>query len=307
MTPAQWVDRVFTLQHNGGSFLNKINWGPQNNQTGYELTSVLGPAHASDPPDLETLRSYVRPGALDIWSDWLKISNKNRQRWRLPLWRDRTFGISSYELSSMYGWLRYILFESWNDIFGEEKHPQKFTYLKKLAGNHELTVESLHPEGGQQQWLREGPGLRYKRLYRFGDACISTFGAGIPWHRDTELKYEIAKGLLGGRPPVTPAEVVAHIGPRWHETPRAHLSTKKYIAFCEKWGIEPELVAPPKPDPGLIFDEVSTIDFSKFASFAAKPPKPQSMGSVFAAKTMITGGWTTETISTTKTISGGKW
>jgi len=51
-----FVDRIFSLQHNGGSLLNKMNWkGSVNTQE----CMTVGNAHASDIPDFPTLAMYA--------------------------------------------------------------------------------------------------------------------------------------------------------------------------------------------------------------------------------------------------------
>lgn len=48
--PTDFVNLVFALQHNGGSFLNKVNWR-RDNPAGFDLDSmksVIGPAHSGD-------------------------------------------------------------------------------------------------------------------------------------------------------------------------------------------------------------------------------------------------------------------
>lgn len=62
MPPWLFVDRVFTMQHNGGMILNKINWKPGLGRQNVGLiTHTLGPAHAHNPPILWVLHIHASP------------------------------------------------------------------------------------------------------------------------------------------------------------------------------------------------------------------------------------------------------
>lgn len=62
---AMFVDRVFTLEHNGGCFLNKITW--QGNIK--DLRKVFA-AHSSNPPNLQMLLLYANPTIRDLWNEY---------------------------------------------------------------------------------------------------------------------------------------------------------------------------------------------------------------------------------------------
>lgn len=55
-----FVDRVFTLQHNGGSLLNKISWPVRNDSYGGVHSMIeIGNAHAADIPNFSVLLRYA--------------------------------------------------------------------------------------------------------------------------------------------------------------------------------------------------------------------------------------------------------
>lgn len=57
ISPATFVDRVFSLQHNGGSLFDKGSWGVENGQgwSYYELNTWILPAHGRNPEPAWTL------------------------------------------------------------------------------------------------------------------------------------------------------------------------------------------------------------------------------------------------------------
>lgn len=87
ITPEQWVDRVFTLVHNGGAFINKIAWGPNEAESGQELQLYIGPLHSATQRTFHMLRMFSSNKAGHIWDDWIVASNRNRQRFRISPWQ----------------------------------------------------------------------------------------------------------------------------------------------------------------------------------------------------------------------------
>lgn len=80
ITPDQWVDRVFSLVHNGGVFLNKLGWGTLNKK-GWNLSflqSKILPAHASDQFNL--LLGVATPSTVKLWDEYWLAANKARVR-----------------------------------------------------------------------------------------------------------------------------------------------------------------------------------------------------------------------------------
>jgi hypothetical protein len=71
-----FVDRVFTLEHNGGAFLNKISWANKrqsNSETRYHDVNnmkVVLNAHGHNPPDLHTLHLFASPPAQNALRDY---------------------------------------------------------------------------------------------------------------------------------------------------------------------------------------------------------------------------------------------
>lgn len=75
-----FVDRVFTLEHNGGCFLNKVGWKIAADRRargwdyGVDNMKALLNAHSSNPPDLYTLHNYASDAtrvALEEYFDYL--------------------------------------------------------------------------------------------------------------------------------------------------------------------------------------------------------------------------------------------
>jgi hypothetical protein len=80
MNAAQWVDRVFSLVHNGGVFLNKLKWGVENKRQ-WDLAHLQArvlPAHASD--GFNILLSVSSPEIRKLWDDNWRAMNKARMR-----------------------------------------------------------------------------------------------------------------------------------------------------------------------------------------------------------------------------------
>lgn len=70
MPPWLFVDRVFTLQHNGGMILNKVVWEAKN-PAAWDVQKILtyvGPAHASNPPQLWLLHMMSSPAVRDLFT-----------------------------------------------------------------------------------------------------------------------------------------------------------------------------------------------------------------------------------------------
>lgn len=80
ITKKQWIDRVFALQHNGGVFLNKIDWPVTNDPKwalGYMQSKVLV-AHAGD--DFGTLLKVASPEVKRLWRAYWVAANHARTR-----------------------------------------------------------------------------------------------------------------------------------------------------------------------------------------------------------------------------------
>lgn len=86
ITPRQWVDRVFTLQHNGGALLNKVNWQVHNVldwNLNYHMTRVLD-AHAGHDP-YPVLLAIASPAVAALFREYWRIANKVRREHVMPL------------------------------------------------------------------------------------------------------------------------------------------------------------------------------------------------------------------------------
>lgn len=77
-----FIDRVFTLEHNTGSFLNKMAWA--NNRTGRDgasghwatmKTTVL-PAHCSNPVDIRTMYRYASENVQNLLMKYFSLAEQ---------------------------------------------------------------------------------------------------------------------------------------------------------------------------------------------------------------------------------------
>lgn len=78
MNRKMFLDRVWTLEHNGGCFLNKIEW---NNAHGWYLMKVVLNAHGSHPfPHFGTLFEYASPKIAEIGKLYVAAVNVVREQ-----------------------------------------------------------------------------------------------------------------------------------------------------------------------------------------------------------------------------------
>lgn len=80
MNKRLFIDRAWTLQHNGGCFLNKIEWGIQNRR-GWSLNMVqekVLEAHCSNPPNWRVMASVCDDATLDLFNRYWETANKRR-------------------------------------------------------------------------------------------------------------------------------------------------------------------------------------------------------------------------------------
>jgi len=78
ITPELWLDRVFALQHNGGIVLNKVSWLDDP----HRLTHYIGPAHASNPPLIDSLAWFASEPIRHLLYDYLCALRKERYGWK---------------------------------------------------------------------------------------------------------------------------------------------------------------------------------------------------------------------------------
>lgn len=90
-----FVDRAFSLQHNGGCLFNKVIWKTAN-RPGWDLNAiqwVIGPSHAANPIQWGPLLAAADNEAVSLFNRYWKAANKVRARIGLkvevmPSWRD---------------------------------------------------------------------------------------------------------------------------------------------------------------------------------------------------------------------------
>lgn len=75
--PWVFVDRVFTMQHNNGSILNKVGWAHRHYlENGVDLCQSIGTAHAAIVTDLELLLFVASPATQDVFNLWWTARNR---------------------------------------------------------------------------------------------------------------------------------------------------------------------------------------------------------------------------------------
>ena len=77
ITPAQFCDRIFTLAHNGGSFLNKVRWGGWFHHNHEGIRETVGPAHSSNPTQYHVLVHFATTA--EIFYRYIREVNKARR------------------------------------------------------------------------------------------------------------------------------------------------------------------------------------------------------------------------------------
>lgn len=72
-----FVDRVWTLEHNGGAFLNKIDWSVLNDYE-YNISCIrqVLDAHGAQPINTQLLLSLASSHVKEIYSQYMKIINE---------------------------------------------------------------------------------------------------------------------------------------------------------------------------------------------------------------------------------------
>lgn len=85
--PWLFVDRVFTMQHNGGSLLNKVTWATRT-QLEYQQPDhckYVGDAHAAEEPNLDFLVMLCSNRVRSLINDWWRALNRARIAMGLPV------------------------------------------------------------------------------------------------------------------------------------------------------------------------------------------------------------------------------
>lgn len=79
-----FVDRVFTLEHNGGCFLNKLEWSNFREELDapycysfYEMKDYVLNAHASNPVDIDSLYNHASEEVQDMVRKYLQLADKH--------------------------------------------------------------------------------------------------------------------------------------------------------------------------------------------------------------------------------------
>lgn len=80
-----FIDRVFTLQHNGGCFLNKLSWGnkrfARRDPFDYEISmmpSTVLAFQASNPPNIQMMFGYASPPVQELLKGYMDLALNRR-------------------------------------------------------------------------------------------------------------------------------------------------------------------------------------------------------------------------------------
>lgn len=76
LTPELFLDRVFAMQHNGGSLLNKVMWGREGEDRIERMASAIGPAHSADPPNVDQLCRYCSEEVRELWASYDEVAQR---------------------------------------------------------------------------------------------------------------------------------------------------------------------------------------------------------------------------------------
>jgi len=76
-----FLDRIFSMQHNTGSFLNKLEWAcyrdDEANETVHRMHDTVLKAHGLNPPDLDTLSMRASSNVQDILNEIIVFARSN--------------------------------------------------------------------------------------------------------------------------------------------------------------------------------------------------------------------------------------
>lgn len=124
--PKTWVDRVFTLQHNGGSLLNKLEWKVENMAQWNisRISKFLGPAHAAEEIPYGVLLVAASPHVQSLFAAWWRASNRCRREWMEPVTVAPTWKTGASVSGEQYTWefsqggdLRAASAQVWQEAF----------------------------------------------------------------------------------------------------------------------------------------------------------------------------------------------
>jgi len=105
INPEIFVDRCFTLEHNGGCFFNKLPWKDRPTWRNVGLQAIqlfIGPAHSAVEADFATLALHSGRTVNALWSEYLNVSNAVRRDWGGPTLRSGPDVIRDWEIRSGY-------------------------------------------------------------------------------------------------------------------------------------------------------------------------------------------------------------
>lgn len=81
-----FIDRIWTLEHNGGCFLNKIQWSVTNRKS-WQLNHMRGllDAHAAEPTDYKKLLRVADPDVMDLFNEYVRNAQSLQETLGLPV------------------------------------------------------------------------------------------------------------------------------------------------------------------------------------------------------------------------------
>lgn len=81
-----FIDRVWTLEHNGGSFLNKVDWA-HTNRTGFNIEQMkfILDAHAAEPTNVKVLVAAASDEVVSLVESFVEVGNLAASKVGVPL------------------------------------------------------------------------------------------------------------------------------------------------------------------------------------------------------------------------------
>lgn len=114
-----FVDRVFTMQHNGGMLLNKVAWKGHHRVIGdYHMCQDIGNAHHAEETALPVLLVAATTGVEVLFGEWWTLTNRIRrasgeQLLPRPSWKQHLVS-ESYQNMRRFRYKAKDIFVDWN-------------------------------------------------------------------------------------------------------------------------------------------------------------------------------------------------
>ena len=168
-----WIDRCVNLQHNGGAFMNKINW-PNANRTIYEYSlqwmfEKICPAHADEPTDWRTMYAVASPEVQMMVEDHIRLVNDSLMMLGKSGLRENP--IAKPQQKTSRGRVRKAMcrahHEAWQTLIEEiqESWPEEIKIKYQMCINAGMIHDVWTPETVEDRWQ---PGWSWNRKHQWG-------------------------------------------------------------------------------------------------------------------------------------------